>query len=209
MIYKDRYAQNLAAKVHKKTRVLTDDVLLELLLENDATGYRALVERYGTFVYNIVLGILQHTNDAEDVTQEVFLQVFQSIQQFKGNSKLSTWIYRIAVTKSLEMLRHQKRKKRFGHVQSIHETRTSEAPHFVHPGVLMEQQENARFLFRAIEQLPEKQKTAFLLHKMEDMPYAEIASVMDLSIPAIESLLFRAKQQLRKILSTFYENNKD
>jgi RNA polymerase sigma-70 factor (ECF subfamily) len=190
---------------------LTDAELLALLKANDATAYRTLVGRFGPFVYNTVLGILQHPGDAEDISQEVFVQIFQSVHQFKGESKLSTWMYRIAVTKSLELLRSRKRKKRFAYVQSLFEQGNNrlaiDPPHFQHPGVLMEQQEHAHYLFQAIEQLPEKQKTAFVLHKLEDLSYAEIAEIMEVSLSAVESLMFRAKQQLRKILGPYYQEN--
>lgn len=191
---------------------MTDAELLVLLKDNDTTAYRQLVDRFGPFVYNTVLGVLQHPGDAEDITQEVFVQVFQSIHQFKAESKLSTWMYRIAVTKSLELLRSRKRKKRFAFVQSLSDPGsnqlTIDPPHFQHPGVIMEQKEHAQYLFKAIEQLPEKQKTAFILHKLEDQSYQEIAEIMQVSLSSVESLMFRAKQQLRKLLGDYYENLK-
>jgi RNA polymerase sigma-70 factor (ECF subfamily) len=71
-------------------------------------------------VYNTVLGILQNAEDAEDVTQEAFIQVFESVSSFKGESKFSTWIYRIAVSKALDHIRKKKRKKRFAFIQSLY-----------------------------------------------------------------------------------------
>lgn len=190
---------------------MTDEDLLIRLKEHNAAAYQNLVERFGPFMYNTVLGILQHPGDTEDIVQEVFVQVFQSVNNFKGESKLSTWMYRIAVTKSLELLRSRKRKKRFAYMQSLFEPSnnrlTIDPPHFQHPGVLLEQQEHAQYLFQAIDQLPEKQKTAFVLHKLEDLSYAEIAEIMQVSLSAVESLMFRAKQQLRKTLGAYYENN--
>src|SRR4051812_16365156 len=91
---------------------------IALLKQQDAAAFKQLVEDYGTMVFNTAIGLLQHRQDAEDVSQEVFEEVFQSIQQFKGDAKLSTWIYRITITKSLEMIRSRNRKKRFGFMQS-------------------------------------------------------------------------------------------
>lgn len=75
-----------------------------------------------------------------------------------------------------------------------------EIPDFNHPGVALEKKENAAKLFRAIAQLPENQKTAFTLHKLEDLSYHEISEVMQTTVPAVESLMHRAKQNLRKLL---------
>ena len=80
-------------------------------------------------------------------------------------------------------------------------------PEFVHPGVQLENKEAAAWLFKAIDALPENQKTAFTLHKIEGLSYTEIGEVMNLSLPSIESLMFRAKQNLKQTLGTYYKNN--
>lgn len=149
--------------------------------------------------------------DAEDITQEVFVEVHRSVHGFKAESKLSTWIYRICVTKSLDHLRGKKRKKRFGIVKSIFGENDNaprvEIPDFIHPGVQLENKERAVYLFKAINQLPENQKIAFTLNKIECLSYQEISDVTQMSVSAVESLLFRAKQNLRKILADYYEQN--
>lgn len=184
---------------------------IEQLKSGNQIAFQILVKEFEKRVYNTCLGLLQNEEDAEDITQEVFISVFQSIKNFKGESKLSTWIYRIAVTKSLEYIRMKNRKKRFALFQTIFtnvegETKT-EAIHFYHPGVQLENKERAAILFIAIDKLNENQKTAFILNKIEDLSYAEIADVMKLSVSSIESILFRAKQNLQKLLSNYYEKN--
>ena len=163
-------------------------------------------------VYNTALGILQNTFDAEDLAQEVFVQVFHSVKNFKGDCKLSTWLYRITVTKSLDFLRAKKRKKRFAFVQSLFGSENNEPlaeqATFVHPGVQLENKERAAILFKAIDKLPENQKIAFTLSKVEGLSYQEIADVMQLSVSSIESLLFRAKNNLQKYLGDYYKNEK-
>jgi RNA polymerase sigma-70 factor (ECF subfamily) len=161
-------------------------------------------------VYNTCLGILQNDADAEEIAQDVFIEVYKSVQKFRGDSKLSTWIYRIATTKSLELIRKNKRQKRFAFIQSLSgkkDDRSMDPAGFVHPGVLMEQQENAAALFQAIANLPEAQKVAFTLHKIEGLPYQEIADVMSSSISSVESLMFRARKNLQMSLRSYYENN--
>jgi RNA polymerase sigma factor (sigma-70 family) len=177
--------------------------LIQGLKNGDETAFKWLVDNYQDRVYNTSIGIVQNAEDAEDVAQEVFIQVHKSIHSFKGESKLSTWLYRIATTRSLDLLRSRKSKKRFGFVQRLFGEGNEplyEIPDFNHPGVALDQKENAAKLFKAIGQLPENQRVAFTLHKLEDLSYQEISDVMKTSVPAVESLMHRAKQNLRKLL---------
>jgi RNA polymerase sigma-70 factor (ECF subfamily) len=183
---------------------LNEVELIQGLRNGDEAAFKFLVKNYQDRVYNTAIGIVQNAEDAEDVAQEVFIQVFRSIHSFKAESKLSTWIYRIATTRALDLLRSRKSKKRFGFLQRFfgdsNET-LYELPDFNHPGVALDKKENAALLFRAIDQLPENQKTAFTLHKLEDLSYQEISEIMQTSVAAVESMMHRAKQNLRKILS--------
>jgi RNA polymerase sigma-70 factor (ECF subfamily) len=134
--------------------------------------------------------------------------VFHSVNEFKGESKISTWLYRIAVTKSLDLLRARKRKKRFAFLQRLggENDTLPEPASFVHPGVQLENKERAAILFKALDKLPESQKTAFVLHKTEGLSYQEVAEVLNLSISSVESLMFRAKSNLQKYLADYYKN---
>jgi RNA polymerase sigma factor (sigma-70 family) len=186
--------------------------LIQGLRNGDEAAFKFLVKNYQDRVYNTAIGIVQNAEDAEDVAQEVFIQVFRSIHSFKAESKLSTWIYRITTTRALDLLRSRKSKKRFGFLQRLfgdsNET-LYELPDFNHPGVTLDRKENAALLFKAINQLPENQKIAFTLHKLEDLSYQEISEVMQTSVAAVESMMHRAKQNLRKILTeTIKQKNK-
>ena len=182
---------------------LDEQILIQRLKAGDQTAFRDMVEARQGLVFNTVIGFLQNHEDAEDVTQEVFIKVFESIGQFKGESAFTTWLYRIAVTSSLEFLRKKSRKKRSGLITRLFgegNTPVMDPPDFVHPGVRLDQRENARMLFSAMQQLPENQRISFTLHKIEGLAYIEVASVMGLSVSAVESLLHRSKQNLRKLL---------
>jgi len=185
--------------------------LVALLKEGDQQAYACVVDELGNAVYNTCLGLVQNAHDAEDLAQEVFVAVFKHIHSFRGEAKLSTWIYRIAITRSLEFLRTKKRKKRFALIQQLfpgtERDNTFIAPAFYHPGVKLENKERAAVLFKALDQLPENQKSAFVLHKLEELSYAEIAEVLGLSISAVESLMVRARQNLRRLLQPYYEKN--
>jgi len=191
--------------------MIEDTDLIRKLIEGDRISFENLVKQFKNKVFNTSLSILQNVEDAEDITQEVFVEVFQSLKNFKGESKLSTWIYRIAVSKSLEFLRWKNRKKRFGFMQSLLYNNLTESileiPNFFHPGIQLENKERAAILFAAINKLPENQKTAFILHKIEGLSYAEVADVMHATVSSVESLLFRAKQSLQKLLGDYYEKN--
>jgi RNA polymerase sigma-70 factor (ECF subfamily) len=180
---------------------LTEQELLFGLRNAEEPAFRELVERFQHKVFNTALGLVQSHPDAEDIAQEVFIQVHRSIHQFKGDSLLSTWIYRITATKSLDFLRSKKRKKRFGFVRTLlgADNRPIYEPEdFNHPGVQQERKEEAAILFSMVNQLPENQRTAFILNKVEELSYREIAAVLQLSESAVDSLLQRARQNLRK-----------
>jgi RNA polymerase sigma-70 factor (ECF subfamily) len=184
--------------------------LIQQLREGDEQAFKSLVTNYQDLVFNTALGIVQNSEDAEDVAQEVFIQVFRSIDQFKGDARLSTWIYRITTTKALDHIRSRKRKKRFAFITSLfgaNDELVHEPVDFQHPGVALDRKEQAALLFQMIAQLPENQKVAFTLHKTEELSYQEIADVMQLSVSAVESLLFRARQNLRKLLEKYYQQN--
>ncbi len=183
-------------------------ILIEKLKQGDEAAFKQIVETWQNMVYNTALGILQNVGDAEDVAQEVFVQVFESVKSFKAESKFSTWLYRITVSKALDNLRKKKRKKRFAYVQSLFgaDQTVIEKPDFHHPGVVLDNKERAAVLFKAINNLPENQKIAFTLHKLEGLSYQEISDVMRTSVSSVESLMHRAKNNLKKWLTGHYEN---
>lgn len=192
--------------------MLNELELIDRLKKGDDAAFKVIVDTWQDMVYNTSLGIVQSAEDAEDVAQEVFVQVYESVGQFKGDSKFSTWLYRIAVTKSLDHIRKKKRKKRFAFLESLfgaNEEEVHHAPDFHHPGVSLENKENAAVLFKAIEKLPDNQKAAFTLHKLEGLSYQDIAEVMETTVSSVESLMHRAKGNLKKSLTEYYQKMKE
>lgn len=184
--------------------------LIEQLKLGDEQAFTKLVDEYQDIVYNTVLGIVQNADDADDITQEVFIQVYQSISSFKGDSKFSTWLYRIALSKALDHEKKKNRKKRFGFVQSLfggNGEAQIDAVEFDHPGVQAEKKESAAALFRALKKIPDNQRIAFTLHKLEGQSYQEVAAIMNTSLYAVESLMSRAKNNLKKELGNYYQRN--
>lgn len=177
----------------------------------DPQSFQLLVDDYSELVFNLSLSILQNRQEAEDATQEIFTIIYLSINSFKGDSKLSTWIYSIGTNKCRDILRRRNRKKRFAFfVSTDHVLANQQTNHrdpYMHPGIELENQERASILFSAIDALPENQRIAFSLHKLEGIPYDEIANIMETSLSSVESLIFRAKQNLKKSLDSYYREN--
>jgi RNA polymerase sigma-70 factor (ECF subfamily) len=183
------------------------EALVSKLKQGDQSGFTAVVDLYQDMVYNTAIGIVQNAEDADDITQEVFVQVYLSINSFKGESKLSTWVYRITISKALDHEKKKKRKKRLGFIQSIfgkQDLEQDQPAEFNHPGVQLEKKERAAELMKALKQLPENQRIAFTLQKLEGQSNAEIAAIMNTSLQAVESLMSRAKVNLRKTLFNYY-----
>ncbi len=167
-----------------------------------------LVADYRQKVFNTAISMVQDHGMAEDISQEVFVTVYKSILSFNGKSAISTWIYRITVNKCLDHLRAKKRRKH-GIIGQLFYGDTGEPVHdnpdFIHPGIQLERKEKSVYLFQAVESLPENQKTVFILAHIEELPQKEIAEIMSMSLKAVESLLQRAKGNLRKKLTHIYE----
>ena len=190
--------------------MINETELIEQLKQGDETAFKTIVEQWQDMVYNTILGIVQNETEAEDLAQDVFIKVFEKIGTFKGDSKFSTWLYRIATTTALDHLRIKKRKKRFGFLQSLTGSGGDEKeqiPDFNHPGVSLDNKERAAVLFKAIEALPENQKSAYMLHKLEGLSYRDVSEVLNTTVSAVESLMSRANQNLRKQLEEYYNKH--
>ena len=184
--------------------------LIQALQQGDKNAFSFLVQTYQHMVFNTVLSIVQQQEEAEDVAQEVFVQAFISITKFRGDSKISTWLFRIAVTKALDHQRKKKSKKRFGLLKNVFGIGLQEemVADFYHPGVQLENKEKSAILFKALQNLPSQQRVAFTLIKIEGLNYEDTSIIMQISIKAIESLMHRAKLNLRNQLINYYQSNK-
>jgi RNA polymerase sigma factor (sigma-70 family) len=190
---------------------MTEQELLNQLQNGNESAFKTLVETHQKRVFNTVLAIVQSFEEAEDISQDVFIEVYQSVHKFRGESKISTWLYRIATTKSLEIIRKKKTQKRFAFFTNLFND-DNEVIHnpveFEHPGILLENKERSKQLFKAINQLPDNQKVAYTLCNIEGLSYQEITEVMEVSLSSVESLLFRAKANLKKSLHSIYYSQK-
>lgn len=155
-------------------------------------------------VFNLALQYVQNTEDAEEITQDVFVKVFDNLNSFKKQSSLKTWIYRMAINQSLDFIKAKKAQKRnfLSSIFSINDSNFKFQPsNFNHPGIELEQKEACQKIFEAINQLSDNQKTALILLKIEDKSQAETAEIMNLNLKALESLFQRAKNNLEILLN--------
>lgn len=178
------------------------------LQKGNEKALQFLYEQYAEGIYNTILGFVKSQEDAEELLQDVFVIVYDKAADFNFESAVNTWMYRIAVNKSLDFLRKKKAQKRFGIFTSIYRKDESEVRselvEVVHPGIQQEQKEEAQLLFKLIDGLSEKQKVAFTLTQIEGRTQEEVAKIMDTSRKAVESLVKRAKENLKKSLINHY-----
>ncbi len=192
---------------------MNDQNFINQLQDGNQTAFSQLLDDYQQKVFGTCISFIPNKEDAEDVAQEVFLEVFKSISKFKGDSKLSTWIYKIATNKCLEFIRKKNTKKRFAFMQSImgNEIPLDKTSYFTevnHPGIILENKEKSAIIFRAIDTLPENQRVVFTLAKVDSKSYQEIVEITGKSLSSVESIMFRAKKNLQEKLENFYKSEK-
>jgi RNA polymerase sigma-70 factor (ECF subfamily) len=159
------------------------------------------------------MGFLHNKDDADDLTQDIFIQAFQSLVKFKGDSSFSTWIYRIAVNASLNKVRKSSKNylmQRFESILGGEKQITLEipVPENENPESLLILDEHRAWVQKALNSLPENQRTAIVLSKYDDLSQKEIAEIMNTTEGAVEALIQRAKTGLREKLSTLNKKNK-
>lgn len=187
-----------------------DHRFIEKLRTGDRKAFNQLVLAHKDTILNVCYGFVKNTDEAEDLTQEVFLEIYKTISKFQEQSALSTWMYRIAVSKSLDALKHKKSVKRAAFFEkrvrseSANLEMEQKAGDTPNPEVTLEQKQQREFIDHCLQQLAETQRIAFILSQQDGLSYKEIAEVMDKSLSSVESLVHRSKQSLRKIMTELY-----
>lgn len=192
---------------------MTDSEIIRQIADGDRNMFRKLVERYQPMVFRTCMGFLHHKDDADDLTQEVFIQTYQTLPAFKGDASFSTWIYRISVNASLNKIRKSQKNQLLQRLESVFGGDTLKEysfpiPDTENPENILIQSEHREWVQRALNSLPENQRTAIVLSKYDDLPQKEIAAIMNLTEGAVEALLQRAKANLREKLSALQKKKK-
>lgn len=180
--------------------------LLERIKSGDEAAFKEFFDVHHKAVFNLSFRLLCNLQEAEDITQEVFFKAYLTMNKFRGESKVSTWLYRIAVNLSL----NNQRRKKFKHILSLDFFSEKGDPQDRDPGKgPMEQLKEAEeklLVDKAVDSLPKNQRVAVILNHYEELSYGEISGIMGLSVSSVRSLLYRAKQRLQKKLVSSLKN---
>lgn len=165
---------------------------------SNITEFEEIVVKYQKMVFRLVMGFVHVKEDAEDLTQETFIKAYHSWDLFRGDSEISTWLYRIAINVSLNHVERQKKRNLLQLAGDAFSTLFNLESEEKSPHQILEDVELSAVIRSAIDSLPEKQRIAFILSKYEELPQREIARIMKTTEGAVEQLLQRAKIHLRK-----------
>jgi RNA polymerase sigma factor (sigma-70 family) len=191
---------------------MTEAELIDGLIRNDRNATRQLVALYQRQVIKTAYHFVQDMQDAEDISQEVFLDILKNIGGFRKKAALGTWIYRITVNRSLGHMKRANRRGIFSRFTlfsgSLPEDKSPDPSIGSNPAGSYEARESERIISASVGKLPENQRIAFVLSKFDGRSYQEISEIMGVSIPSVESLLHRAKQNLQKRLSGHFPEYK-
>jgi RNA polymerase sigma-70 factor (ECF subfamily) len=180
--------------------------LMRLVAGGDTTAFEQLIERHQTLVAGTVARMLGSNSDVEDIAQQVFIRVWKSAGRYVARAKFTTWLLKI--TRNL-VFNEMRRAKRHPHLPVQIDPEAEEMPLkdevTATPDATLLQVELQAEIEKAIMLLPDTQRMALVLRRYEELSYEEIADVLDLSVPAVKSLLFRARTELRERLKNYLE----
>lgn len=186
---------------------MTDTELIQGILRRDRQAFQYLLDKYQKQVVKTAYYFTGNMEDAEDLSQEIFIEIMDSARAFRHSASLSTWIYRITVNRSLNLIKRNNRREifhRIGNFLNEDKNRKNQVIELATENTPAENNETRKLLNQAIGSLSENQRIAFVLSKYEDLPYREICEVMNLSLSSVESLIHRAKINLQNKLSVHF-----
>ena len=187
----------------------TEALLIDHLREGDETALAPLVEKYKRMVHRLAMQITKNHEDANDVMQETFIKVYQSIHTFRQEATFETWVYRIAVNEALNFVKRRKRRRE----SSLETTDESEynteirrkAEETNNPEIQAQQAELRHWVTKAVNSLSLKHRIVVILHELEGLTHAEIASILNCSEGTVRSRLHYARKQLRSLLKPYVD----
>ncbi|MBR9984643.1 MAG: sigma-70 family RNA polymerase sigma factor [Desulfosarcina sp.] len=185
-----------------------DEELILRLQRGDAWAFQLLVRRFRKKIFSIAFGITLDAEESRDIMQEVFLQVYRTFGDFRGDASLATWLHRITVNRSLNWKRRWARRFKWLHV-STDSTDSRSAPEpesdLPSPETRMANVQTRQRIGNALKMLPDQARTVFVLRELEGLTYEEIADVVGIKLGTVRSRLFHARKRLREILQPLME----
>lgn len=176
-----------------KYKTETDYRLMELVAAGDADAFHELIKRHQQSVLNLTFRFLGGSEEAKDIAQETFLRLFQAANRYKPSAQFKTYLLKITTNLCLDYINKKK---------PVYINKVPDYPSHSSPLEKLKQKELSQTITKAVQSLPENQRIALLLHHFEGLKYAQIAEVMGTTVPAVESLLVRAKRTLRDKLKS-------
>ena len=180
----------------------SDLELVQLFQKGDESAFNHLVLRYQEKVYWVARRFMNDHDSADDVTQEVFTKAYKSLGEFRSESSVYTWLYRITVNIALNSLRRQKIRE-FFRIDELFETADREN---LTPEEAVEKQEEQTLIEQAIARLPEKQKAVFVLRYYDELPYEEIAKLLKTSVGGLKANYFHAVRKIQEYVRRAHES---
>lgn len=181
-----------------------EDILVAALKRGDQDAFKQIIESYQENIIRVCMGFVGSQEDAEDLAQDVFIQLYKSSSSLRGEARLSTWLYRVAVNRSLNYIRSMKSRQQYTHIE------VSDVPDAVSSEEAddkIKATDHRKAIRQSFGRLPDNQRTAFILQKYEDLSYEEISKVMNMSLSSVQSLIFRARKNLQEYLREYYDKN--
>lgn len=191
-----------------QNRIVYDEELVVRLQRGDEWAFQLLVRRFRQKIFSIAFGITLDAEESQDIVQEVFLQVYQRIGNFRGDASLSTWLHRIAVNRSLNWKRRWARRFKWMHVSAdsvdidLEKASESDLPS---PESRMAGAQTRQQIENALKMLPDQARTVFVLRELEGLSYEAIADATGIKLGTVRSRLFHARKRLREILQPLME----
>lgn len=186
-----------------------ETLLIDELREGDMAALAILVEKYKRLVYRVAVQITKNHEDANDVMQDTFLKVYESIHSFRKDAAFETWLYRIVVNHATNLVKrreHRRESPLSGTSEmEIHPDLRRAADLASNPHLNLERKERQRWVTQAVNSLPLKQRTVVILHEFEGLTHPEIASILNCSEGTVRSRLHYARHKLRDLLRPYVD----
>jgi len=180
---------------------MTEEQLIQEIVSGNTLAFKTLMEKYQERVFHVAMGFVHLKEDAEDLTQEVFIKVYQSLSTFNHDSEFSTWLYRITINTCINFVNRNRKKRVLQSIEDVWQSAFNQYDKEKTPLEKLITSERNLLIKKAIDSLSEKQRSAFILSKYEELPQKEIAAIMNTTEGAVEQLLQRAKNNLQKKLN--------
>jgi RNA polymerase sigma-70 factor (ECF subfamily) len=194
----------------KKEMQQNEQFLVDRFCGGDNDAFLELVSQYKKKIYYLAYDIMGDHQEAEDISQEVFIKMFRSLKNFRRDAKMSSWLYQITVNASIDSLRKKSSKPKrsideFDHLH-IQEGLTTGVSHNFDPVSSAESSQIQNHISQALKKITPKERTVFVMRHYNDLKLSEIAEILNVTIGTVKSLLFRAIKKLRKELSSYMGN---